>query len=85
MKNMKKIHITSIVILLIFTRLNAQEIKWHSIDAGGGFVTGSNDIQVIGAVGQVDVTRMTSGAISLSSGYFPLPVKNESIFRNSFE
>ena len=82
---LKKLKFIILPILLIFISANAQEILWHSIDAGGGVSTNSNDIKLIGVIGQADTIRMTGGNISLSAGYLPLPVKSDPIFSNSFE
>jgi hypothetical protein len=88
MKNFIKQHklkLFSLPLILIIISANAQEINWHSIDAGGGISTGNNGISLLGVIGQSDSIRMTSGNTSLSGGYLPLPVDNDLIFVDSFE
>ena len=80
-----KLKLFLLSIILILFSANAQEINWHSIDAGGGISTGNNGISLLGVIGQNDNSRMTSGNISLSGGYLPLPVDNDLIFVDSFE
>ncbi|MHC5002439.1 MAG: hypothetical protein ACYTJ0_04885 [Planctomycetota bacterium] len=51
------------------------ELKWHSVDAGGGRVVGA-DLQLVGTFGQADAERMTGGLFVLTGGFLgqtPLP------------
>lgn len=81
-KNIKRL---CLLVLILGLSSTAQEIKWHSIDAGGGVSTNIDGTQLLGVIGQADTIRMTGGNISLSGGYLPLPVKPDPIFQDSFE
>lgn len=72
------------LIMLFFTSIKAQEIKWYSMDAGGGRSAAAG-IELSGVAGQMDIARMTHNNTSLSGGYLPLPVDDDLIFIDSFE
>ena len=69
---------------IISTVVVAQEIKWFSIDAGGG-VSSATNVKLIGVIGQSDTARMSAGKITLSAGYLPLPSNQDLIFKDGFE
>ena len=75
----------SIIVLLLSTAAAmAAEIDWYSIDGGGGISTSGN-IQLIGVIGQSDTILMKGGKLSLSGGYLALPPASETLFKDSFE
>lgn len=86
----RKMRSTTLLLIIVLSIISsivlAQEIKWFSIDGGGG-ISSNGNVQLIGVIGQADTTRMTAGSISLSGGYLPLPAQTtqDSIFKNGFE
>lgn len=85
-KMIRKAILLIVALSIISSIVMAQEIKWSSIDGGGG-ISSNGNIQLIGVIGQADTTRMTAGGISLSGGYLPLPANSnqDPIFKNGFE
>jgi len=71
--------------MLFVTALTlAAEIDWYSIDGGGG-ISSSGNLKLVGVIGQSDTIRMTGGNLSLSGGYLPLPPRSDQLFKDSFE
>jgi hypothetical protein len=86
-RQLKGKEIVLIVVLSIISSLvMAQEIKWSSIDGGGG-ISNNGNIKLIGVIGQADTTRMSAGGLSVAGGYLPLPANSnqDPIFKNGFE
>ncbi len=74
------------IVLFFNTTGFSQEIKWYSTDQGGGIsADNTGDIELTGVIGQIDVTRMKGGNLSLSGGYLPIPPLPELLFKDSFE
>lgn len=76
MKRKFKLRMTLSLILVFITSINAQEIKWYSMDNGGG-KSSAGGIELLGVIGQAYTIRMTHNNTSLSGGYLPLPVDDD--------
>ena len=46
------------------------EITWHTIDAGGGTMSGGDNLVLEGTIGQHDAGKMNGGSFELSGGYW---------------
>ena len=86
MCNRRLADLRNLIIALLLSTAAAMgaEIDWHSIDGGGGISTSGN-IQLIGVIGQSDTTLVKGGKLSLSGGYLALPPASETLFKDSFE
>ena len=64
--------ITLLAIYLIIAApvLGDYEIRWSTIDGGGGRSSGG-DYAVVGTIGQPDAGKMSGGDSSLSGGFWP--------------
>jgi hypothetical protein len=61
------------------------EIRKYSINNGGG-VSGGTNFQVTSSIGQKEsTTTSTGGGYRLSSGFWAVGERSETIFDNSFE
>jgi hypothetical protein len=48
----------------------AFEIRWYTIDGGGGFSSGS-DFELSGTIGQPDAATLSGGIYTLEGGFWP--------------
>jgi hypothetical protein len=46
------------------------EMTWHTIDAGGGKMSGGDNLTLEGTIGQHDAGKMAGGGLELSGGYW---------------
>ena len=64
------------------------EIRWHSIDAGGG-AAGAGELLLRGSIGQADAGMATANGLTLSGGFRRIAAASgappDAIFRDGFE
>ena len=65
--------LAAVALLLAFapvTALDGPEVKWHTVDGGGGTLVGAGGFSLSGTTGQPDAGLLTGGGYSLAGGFW---------------